>query len=113
MPPDPRGRGSPRSRRRSASGTARSPGRGAAGTGVSATSRAGRAGRPGRPPSATIPAVGLRPTPLSATRSPSWRRRVASAVVDPLLTDLYEFTMAAALLAEGKAEEPATFSLFV
>jgi nicotinate phosphoribosyltransferase len=34
-------------------------------------------------------------------------------VVDPLLTDLYEFTMAAALLAEGKAEEPATFSLFV
>jgi nicotinate phosphoribosyltransferase len=33
--------------------------------------------------------------------------------VDPLLTDLYEFTMAAALLAEGKAEEPATFSLFV
>jgi nicotinate phosphoribosyltransferase len=34
-------------------------------------------------------------------------------VVDPLLTDLYEFTMAAALLAEGKAAEPATFSLFV
>ena len=34
-------------------------------------------------------------------------------MVDPLLTDLYEFTMAAALLAEGKAEEPATFSLFV
>jgi nicotinate phosphoribosyltransferase len=34
-------------------------------------------------------------------------------VVDPLLTDLYEFTMAAALLAEGKAEAPATFSLFV
>jgi nicotinate phosphoribosyltransferase len=33
--------------------------------------------------------------------------------VDPLLTDLYEFTMAAALLAEGKADEPATFSLFV
>lgn len=34
-------------------------------------------------------------------------------MVDPLLTDLYEFTMAAALLAEGKAEEPATFSLFI
>jgi nicotinate phosphoribosyltransferase len=34
-------------------------------------------------------------------------------VVDPLLTDLYEFTMAAALLAEGRAESPATFSLFV
>jgi len=34
-------------------------------------------------------------------------------VVDPLLTDLYEFTMAAALLAEGRAEAPATFSLFV
>jgi nicotinate phosphoribosyltransferase len=34
-------------------------------------------------------------------------------VVDPLLTDLYEFTMAAALLAEGKADEPATFSLFI
>jgi nicotinate phosphoribosyltransferase len=33
--------------------------------------------------------------------------------VDPLLTDLYEFTMAAALLAEGKADESATFSLFV
>lgn len=33
--------------------------------------------------------------------------------MDPLLTDLYEFTMAAALLAEGKAEEQATFSLFV
>src|SRR5919109_5455270 len=33
--------------------------------------------------------------------------------VDPLLTDLYEFTMAAALLAEGKADEPATFSLFI
>ncbi|HWB38003.1 MAG TPA: nicotinate phosphoribosyltransferase, partial [Rugosimonospora sp.] len=33
--------------------------------------------------------------------------------MDPLLTDLYEFTMAAALLAEGKADEPATFSLFV
>jgi nicotinate phosphoribosyltransferase len=33
--------------------------------------------------------------------------------VDPLLTDLYEFTMAAALLAEGRAEAPATFSLFV
>ena len=33
--------------------------------------------------------------------------------MDPLLTDLYEFTMAAALLAEGKAEESATFSLFV
>jgi len=40
-------------------------------------------------------------------------RRVASALVDPLLTDLYEFTMAAALLAEGRADEPATFSLFV
>jgi nicotinate phosphoribosyltransferase len=34
-------------------------------------------------------------------------------VVDPLLTDLYEFTMAAALLAEGRAEAPATFSLFI
>jgi nicotinate phosphoribosyltransferase len=34
-------------------------------------------------------------------------------VVDPLLTDLYEFTMAAALVAEGRAEAPATFSLFV
>ena len=34
-------------------------------------------------------------------------------MVDPLLTDLYEFTMAAALLAEGKADAPATFSLFV
>lgn len=34
-------------------------------------------------------------------------------MVDPLLTDLYEFTMAAALLAEGRAEAPATFSLFV
>jgi nicotinate phosphoribosyltransferase len=34
-------------------------------------------------------------------------------VVDPLLTDLYEFTMVAALLAEGRAEAPATFSLFV
>ena len=33
--------------------------------------------------------------------------------MDPLLTDLYEFTMAAALLAEGRAEAPATFSLFV
>jgi nicotinate phosphoribosyltransferase len=33
--------------------------------------------------------------------------------VDPLLTDLYEFTMAAALLAEGRAGSPATFSLFV
>src|SRR5205085_4487883 len=40
-------------------------------------------------------------------------RRVASAPVDPLLTDLYEFTMAAALVAEGRADEPATFSLFV
>jgi nicotinate phosphoribosyltransferase len=34
-------------------------------------------------------------------------------VVDPLLTDLYEFTMAAALLGEGRADAPATFSLFV
>jgi len=34
-------------------------------------------------------------------------------VVDPLLTDLYEFTMAAALVAEGRAETPATFSLYV
>jgi nicotinate phosphoribosyltransferase len=34
-------------------------------------------------------------------------------VVDPLLTDLYEFTMAAALVAEGRADAPATFSLFV
>jgi nicotinate phosphoribosyltransferase len=34
-------------------------------------------------------------------------------VVDPLLTDLYEFTMAAALRAEGRADAPATFSLFV
>lgn len=33
--------------------------------------------------------------------------------MDPLLTDLYEFTMAAALLAQGRAEAPATFSLFV
>ena len=33
--------------------------------------------------------------------------------MDPLLTDLYEFTMAAALVAEGRADEPATFSLFV
>ncbi|MBI2169581.1 MAG: nicotinate phosphoribosyltransferase [Actinobacteria bacterium] len=30
-----------------------------------------------------------------------------------LLTDLYEFTMAAAYVAEGMAERPATFSLFV
>jgi nicotinate phosphoribosyltransferase len=34
-------------------------------------------------------------------------------VVDPLLTDLYEFTMAAALAAEGRAEAPSTFSLFI
>jgi nicotinate phosphoribosyltransferase len=34
-------------------------------------------------------------------------------VVDPLLTDLYEFTMASALVAEGRAEAPATFSLYV
>ena len=34
-------------------------------------------------------------------------------MVDPLLTDLYEFTMAAAVLAEGRADEPATFSLFI
>ena len=34
-------------------------------------------------------------------------------MVDPLLTDLYEFTMAAALVAEGRAETPATFSLYV
>ena len=34
-------------------------------------------------------------------------------MVDPLLTDLYEFTMSAALLAEGRADSPATFSLFV
>jgi len=33
--------------------------------------------------------------------------------VDPLLTDLYEFTMAAALVAEGRADAPATFSLYV
>jgi nicotinate phosphoribosyltransferase len=33
--------------------------------------------------------------------------------VDPLLTDLYEFTMAAALVAEGRGDAPATFSLFV
>jgi nicotinate phosphoribosyltransferase len=33
--------------------------------------------------------------------------------VDPLLTDLYEFTMAAALVAEGRADAPATFSLFI
>ncbi|HEV7685427.1 MAG TPA: nicotinate phosphoribosyltransferase, partial [Acidimicrobiia bacterium] len=33
--------------------------------------------------------------------------------MDPLLTDLYEFTMAAALVAEGRADAPATFSLFV
>ncbi len=33
--------------------------------------------------------------------------------MEPLLTDLYEFTMAAALLAEGRAEAPATFSLFI
>ena len=33
--------------------------------------------------------------------------------MDPLLTDLYEFTMSAALLAVGKGDEPATFSLFV
>jgi nicotinate phosphoribosyltransferase len=33
--------------------------------------------------------------------------------VDPLLTDLYEFTMAAALVAGGRADAPATFSLFV
>ena len=33
--------------------------------------------------------------------------------MDPLLTDLYEFTMAAALVAEGRGEDPATFSLFV
>ena len=34
-------------------------------------------------------------------------------MVDPLLTDLYEFTMAAALVAEGRDDAPATFSLFV
>jgi len=34
-------------------------------------------------------------------------------VVHPLLTDLYEFTMAAALLAEGRADAPAIFSLFI
>jgi nicotinate phosphoribosyltransferase len=34
-------------------------------------------------------------------------------MVDPLLTDLYEFTMAAAVLADGMAEQPATFSLFI
>jgi len=34
-------------------------------------------------------------------------------VADPLLTDLYEFTMAAALVAEGQGDAPATFSLFV
>ncbi|MGH9009735.1 MAG: nicotinate phosphoribosyltransferase [Acidimicrobiia bacterium] len=33
--------------------------------------------------------------------------------MDSLLTDLYEFTMAAALVAEGRADAPATFSLFV
>jgi nicotinate phosphoribosyltransferase len=33
--------------------------------------------------------------------------------VDPLLTDLYEFTMAAAFVAEGRGDAPATFSLFV
>jgi nicotinate phosphoribosyltransferase len=33
--------------------------------------------------------------------------------VDPLLTDLYEFTMAAALVAAGRGDAPATFSLFV
>jgi nicotinate phosphoribosyltransferase len=33
--------------------------------------------------------------------------------MDPLLTDLYEFTMAAALVAEGRGDERATFSLFV
>ncbi len=33
--------------------------------------------------------------------------------MDPLLTDLYEFTMAAALVAEGRGAAPATFSLFV
>ena len=33
--------------------------------------------------------------------------------MDPLLTDLYEFTMAAALVAEGRGDSPATFSLFV
>ncbi|HEY4375698.1 MAG TPA: nicotinate phosphoribosyltransferase, partial [Acidimicrobiales bacterium] len=33
--------------------------------------------------------------------------------MDPLLTDLYEFTMAAALMADGRGEAPATFSLFV
>jgi nicotinate phosphoribosyltransferase len=35
------------------------------------------------------------------------------AVPDPLLTDLYELAMAAALVAEGAAETPAVFSLFV
>ena len=34
-------------------------------------------------------------------------------MVDPLLTDLYEFTMASALVAEGRADAPATFSLYV
>ena len=34
-------------------------------------------------------------------------------MVDPLLTDLYEFTMTAALAAGGRAEAPATFSLYV
>ncbi|MGH8991460.1 MAG: nicotinate phosphoribosyltransferase [Acidimicrobiia bacterium] len=34
-------------------------------------------------------------------------------VAAPLLTDLYEFTMAAALLAEGRADVPSTFSLFI
>lgn len=34
-------------------------------------------------------------------------------VLSPLLTDLYELTMAAAYLDEGMADRPATFSLFV
>jgi nicotinate phosphoribosyltransferase len=35
------------------------------------------------------------------------------AVSDALLTDLYELTMAAAMVAEGKADIPAVFSLFI
>src|SRR2546426_5026308 len=47
---------------------------------------------------------------------PFWRLCSVRPMLCPqpaLLTDLYELTMAAALVAEGKAEGPAVFSLFI
>jgi nicotinate phosphoribosyltransferase len=38
---------------------------------------------------------------------------VSPEISPALLTDFYELTMASALLAEGRAEVPAVFSLFV